>query len=118
MFIYPLTSLINLFIHVLQHPTLASVESDIDLMYVVSGHFSYLEFACFEMAFPFTRQIANLARRAVTTAKAQKRKNAEVAKDGGAVVTNPCVDVQELDFGTMDDVCCQITSYNLHLFLS
>jgi len=68
-FIFPLIALINLFIYVLQYPTLPSVEEDIGLMYMVAGHFSYLEFAFTEMTFPFTRDVANLARLAVAKAR-------------------------------------------------
>ena len=58
--------MINLFIYVIQHPQDPAAESDIGLMYLVAGHFGYLEFAIPDMIFPFVRQIANLARSTVS----------------------------------------------------
>ncbi|RTE70341.1 hypothetical protein BHE90_015271 [Fusarium euwallaceae] len=64
-FFFPLTALINVFIHVLQNPQAASVESDVVLMRLAAGHFSYLEYTIPELSFPLTRDLANLAQVAV-----------------------------------------------------
>lgn len=58
----PLVGLINLFIYVLKYPTLPTTYSDIALMDVAVGHFGRLEFASTDLAFPFTRDVASLAR--------------------------------------------------------
>jgi hypothetical protein len=84
---YPLTALINLFIYVLQHPSLPSTESDISLMHQVTGHFSFLEYATTNLSFPFTREIANLARLAVM--KAKNRENVNMENIASAVQTPP-----------------------------
>lgn len=65
----PLTALINLFIYILQNPLSPSAESDIGLMYMMAGHFNYLEFATSDRSFPFVPQLANMARLAVTRAR-------------------------------------------------
>ncbi|KAH8650766.1 fungal-specific transcription factor domain-containing protein [Ilyonectria robusta] len=64
-FFFPLTALIDVFIHVLQNPQESSVESDIVLMRIAAGHFSYLEFTIPEFSFPLTRDLPNLAQVAV-----------------------------------------------------
>ena len=69
MFVHPLTALINLFIYVIQYPSQPSAESDIALMYLVAGHFSYLEFVVPDLTFPFVQQLANLARATVSKAR-------------------------------------------------
>jgi hypothetical protein len=58
----PLLGMINLFIYVLKYPTLPTTHSDIALMDVAVGHFGRLEFASSDLAFPFTRDAANIAR--------------------------------------------------------
>jgi hypothetical protein len=58
----PLVGLVNLFIYVLKYPTLPTTHSDIALMDVAVGHFGRLEFASSDLAFPFTRDVASLAR--------------------------------------------------------
>lgn len=68
-FFFPLTALVNLFIHVLQHPEESSVDSDIVLMRIAAGHFSYLEYTIPELSFPLTRDLANLAQVAVYRAR-------------------------------------------------
>lgn len=70
---FPLTALFNLFVHVLRHPTLPTTESDITLMYTASGHFSYLEFLSPELNFPLTRELANLARKAVSEGRKKSK---------------------------------------------
>ena len=75
-FYYPVLGLINLFVHVLKHPTASSAASDIALMEVIVGQFGRLEFASSgQMSFSFAREIAGLARTAVK--KAQVRSAAE-----------------------------------------
>ncbi|KAJ3545769.1 hypothetical protein NM208_g2356 [Fusarium decemcellulare] len=64
-FFFPLTALIDVFIHVLQNPQESSVESDIALMRIAAGHFSYLEYTIPEFSFPLTRDLPSLAQVAV-----------------------------------------------------
>jgi hypothetical protein len=70
-FVSPLTALINLFIYILQNPQSPSVDSDIGLMYLIAGHFSYLEYAVADRSFPFVAQIANLARLTANNARSR-----------------------------------------------
>lgn len=58
----PLVGLVNLFIYVLKYPTLPTTHSDIALMDVAVGYFGRLEFASSDLAFPFIREVASLAR--------------------------------------------------------
>lgn len=76
-FVYPLTALINLFMYVIQNPQHPTVDSDIRLMYLVAGHFSYLEFATFDRSFPFVWHTPNLARLAVSRMKERSSNNAQ-----------------------------------------
>jgi hypothetical protein len=42
-------------------------------MYTASGHFSYLEFLSPELNFPLTRELANLARKAVAEGRKKSK---------------------------------------------
>ena len=65
-FYYPMTGLINLFIHILRFPVLSTAQSDIALLDVVAGHFAHMEFVTSsELNFPFARNVAALARKTV-----------------------------------------------------
>lgn len=70
MFIAPLTAFMNLFFYILQYPTLPTVHSDLDRMYQVCGHFSYLEYMSPMTKFSLPREVTNLARSVVARAKA------------------------------------------------
>ena len=66
----PMIGLVNLLVHVLQFPSLPSAQSDVALMDVVVGHFGHLEYVTSsELAFPFAREVASLARMTVQKAK-------------------------------------------------
>ncbi|KAK5199661.1 hypothetical protein LTR92_000202 [Exophiala xenobiotica] len=68
-FFGPIYALINLFIHTLQNPTHSRVQSDLALMEASAGHFARLQFTTdFEISFPFTRALVELARDAVQLA--------------------------------------------------
>jgi hypothetical protein len=83
-FYYPILGLINLFVHVLKHPLLPSVASDTALMDVIGGHFARLEFASSgELAFPFARELSNLARLAVK--KSQQERLSEKRQDSAEI---------------------------------
>lgn len=62
----PLYSLINLFIHILQDTQRSTVPSDLALLEIGASHFLRLEFSTnSEMSFPFTKELAVLARSAI-----------------------------------------------------
>lgn len=68
-FYYPMTGLINLFIHILRLPSLSTARSDIALLEVIAGHFANMEFVTgSELSFPFGRNVAALARKTVEKA--------------------------------------------------
>lgn len=68
-FYYPMTGIINLFIHILRFPTLFTARSDIALLEVMAGHFAHMEFVTgSELNFPFARNVAALARQTVEKA--------------------------------------------------
>ncbi|ETI21720.1 hypothetical protein G647_08067 [Cladophialophora carrionii CBS 160.54] len=83
-FTYPLTAFMNLFIYILRYPKLPTVESDLDAMYRVCGHFNYMEYTLPEMAFAFPREATNLARFAVTKANANANRNSGSGKPSQA----------------------------------
>ncbi|EXJ76280.1 uncharacterized protein A1O5_00788 [Cladophialophora psammophila CBS 110553] len=78
-FYFPLVGLINLFLHVIQHPTLSTANSDISLMDVIVGHFGYMEYATgSELVFKFPRKVVAYAREVVKRARRTSvTKNAE-----------------------------------------
>ena len=65
-----MVGLINLFIFILRFPTLASSQRDVSLLDVAAGFFGHLEFVTSsELAFPFTRDVARIARNMVKNTK-------------------------------------------------
>jgi hypothetical protein len=69
-FYYPMFGLINLFISILKSPMSPTSQSDVTLLDSAAGHFAHLEFiTSSELAFPFAREVANLAREAVKRAR-------------------------------------------------
>lgn len=72
-FISPLTAFMNLFFYIIQYPMLATVESDLDWMYRVCGHFNYQEFMSPGIKFTFPREVTNLARSVITRANSNAK---------------------------------------------
>lgn len=72
-FISPLTAFMNLFFYIIQYPMLATVESDLDCMYRVCGHFNYQEFMSLGIKFTFPREVTNLARSVITRANSNAK---------------------------------------------
>lgn len=69
-FYYPMVGLINLFVSILKSPASLVAPSDVALMDIAVGHFGHLEFiTTSELAFPFTREVAVLARETVKKAR-------------------------------------------------
>lgn len=74
-FYYPILSHINLFIYVLKHASLPTVNADVALLDTSAGHFAYMEYiTSSELAFPFVRDTAALAR---TTVKREQGPQAD-----------------------------------------
>ncbi|RVX72409.1 hypothetical protein B0A52_03597 [Exophiala mesophila] len=70
---FPMHAFINLFIYVIRFPTLKSVRGDLALLDVSTGYFGQMEFVTgSELSFTFAREIAGLARRAVSQAHQQR----------------------------------------------
>ena len=62
--------LINLFVSILKSPGSITAQSDVALMDIAAGHFAHMEFiTSSELAFPFTREVADLARRTLKSAR-------------------------------------------------
>ena len=101
-FVHPLTALINLFIYVIEYPSQPSAESDIALMYLVAGHFSYLEFVVSDLTFPFVRQLASLAR--ATVSKAREGLPPGTGVEGQLDSLNSARNQLQADFGPTDEV--------------
>lgn len=65
-----MVGLINLFVSILIKPTSAAAQSDVALLDIAAGHFGNMEFMTSnELAFPFTREVAAMARATVKAAK-------------------------------------------------
>lgn len=85
---FPLLALLNLFIFVLQDPSLPSTSSDITLMEMIVGHFSYLEYeTANELRFPFTREIVRLSREVVRRAQSMRNQGGEGKSDDASKMT-------------------------------
>jgi hypothetical protein len=64
---------INLFISILSNPCSEVAQSDVALLDMAAGHFAHLEFMTHsELAFPFTREVAAMARATIKRAKEQQ----------------------------------------------
>jgi hypothetical protein len=107
---FPLTALFNLFVHVLQHPTLPTIDSDINLMYTASGHFSYLEFLSYELNFPLTRELANLARKAVAEGR-RKREQSITNTSPSPSTVQPTEESFSTSWPLLYDVSYQLSFY-------
>ncbi|KAJ5783771.1 fungal specific transcription protein [Penicillium psychrosexuale] len=66
---FPLVSVINIFIYILKYPALPTAPSDLALLDIATGHFARLEFASPDIALPFVREIARLARATIEFTK-------------------------------------------------
>ena len=65
-----MVGLINLFVSILIRPSSQAAQSDVALLDIAAGHFGHLEFMTSnELAFPFTREVAAMARATVKKAK-------------------------------------------------
>lgn len=71
-FYYPMLGLINIFILILKAPAATTASSDLALLDIAAGHFAHMEFmTSSELAFPFTREVADLARQTVKRVRDQ-----------------------------------------------
>lgn len=84
---FPLVGLINLFLHVIQHPDLPTANSDITLLDTIVGHFGYLEFASgSELGANVPRKIVSYAREIV---QRQGRISTSVGLQEASAIHNP-----------------------------
>ncbi len=69
-FDYPISAAINLFIHILKHPTLTSATADLGLLDVCAGHFGYIEFlTSSKISISLPREASNVASKVVKNMK-------------------------------------------------
>ena len=62
-FYFPMSGLTNLFVFILNFPSLPSAHADVALLDVAAGHFGHMEYlTSSERGLPFTREVANIAR--------------------------------------------------------
>ncbi|KAH6955744.1 fungal-specific transcription factor domain-containing protein [Ilyonectria sp. MPI-CAGE-AT-0026] len=104
-FVAPMSALINLFAYVLQYPLLPTAESDIALLDQAAGYFSFLEYTMPELAFPFTRDVASLARISASRA-AKERVPDQVRFDDtiqSEMVRAACSNLENVPFSDIDD---------------
>ncbi|BCS23676.1 fungal specific transcription factor domain-containing protein [Aspergillus puulaauensis] len=72
-FYYPMLATINLFIYILKAPMAATVNSDLALLDIASGHFGHIyHLTSSHVSFSFPRDAIRIAERAVEVAKAGK----------------------------------------------
>lgn len=83
----PLIGLINLFLHISQHPGFATARSDVLLLETIVGHFSYLEYGTrWELGSTFARKIVGYIRSRVERAHVGVGRN-QVNSSGSASTT-------------------------------
>lgn len=81
-----MVGLINLFVSILRSPVSETAQSDVALMDIAAGHFAHMEFiTSSHLAFPFTREVADLARQ--TVKRARNRSTSDINND--ALWNNP-----------------------------
>ena len=65
-FYFPMSGLINLFIHILSNPSLSSTHADLALLDIAAAHFSHVEFlTSFDIGSSFARELVRIARSTV-----------------------------------------------------
>ena len=93
-----MVGLINLFVSIVKSPTSLSARSDVALMDIAAGHFGHIEFiTSSEMAFPFARDVAALARKTVKVARAK-------SAPGSARPETPMMGGQPMNLGSDVDL--------------
>lgn len=66
-------AVINIFIFISKYPSLESVQSDLALLDVAAGHFGHVHlFTSSVMSFPFCREVAFVADKAIKKAASKK----------------------------------------------
>lgn len=97
----------NLFIYILQYPTLGTVGSDLEAMDRVCGHFSYMEYISSEMAFTFPREATNLARLTATKAKANANRRVSKSSEVNSLrgTATSISELPEFETSLSYDVC-------------
>lgn len=97
----------NLFIYILQYPTLGTVGLDLEAMDRVCGHFSYMEYISSEMAFTFPREATNLARLTATKAKANANRGVSKASEVNSLrgTATSISELPEIEAPLSFDVC-------------
>lgn len=93
-------ALVNLLIHILTSPTTASAQADVGLMDVAAGHFGHVEYVTSELAFPFAREVAFLARMTVEKAKGERLMDQSSQPDVSHVIET----MTDLDVGPSSHV--------------
>ncbi|KAK5051556.1 hypothetical protein LTR84_003208 [Exophiala bonariae] len=101
-FYYPMVGLINLFLHILKQPSLASASSDVAILDIAVGHFGHLEIlSSSELSYPFAREVAGLAH---MTVKRHKKANADPAILSTPTPESP--QAPQFDAGNVDFETC------------
>ncbi|OAL46312.1 hypothetical protein IQ07DRAFT_546322 [Pyrenochaeta sp. DS3sAY3a] len=82
-FYFPMIGMTNLFVHVLKNPLAESSARDIGLLDLAAGYFGYLDYATDStVAFPFVRDLGNLARLVVTREKSLSSETDQLRLNG------------------------------------
>ena len=85
-----MVGLINLFVSILIKPASTAAQSDVALLDIAAGHFGHLEFMTSnEFTFPFTREVAAMARATVKAAKERSSTDGTVADNAWAELLRP-----------------------------
>ncbi|KAL3488355.1 fungal-specific transcription factor domain-containing protein [Aspergillus germanicus] len=92
-FYYPMLATINLFIYILKSPTAPTVQSDIALLDIASGHFGHIyHLTSSHVSFSFPREAIRIAERAVQLSRTEEG----VMKMPDAIISTPHASVDEL----------------------
>jgi hypothetical protein len=85
-----MVGLINLFVTILIKPTSSAAQSDVALLDIAAGHFGHLEFMTSnELTFPFTREVAAMARATVKRSKDRSLTDKTVSESNWTEVIRP-----------------------------
>lgn len=85
-----MVGLINLFVSILIKPNSPAAQSDVALLDIAAGHFGHMEFMTSnELAFPFTREVAAMARATVKAAKERASSDGMASESAWADLMRP-----------------------------
>lgn len=118
-FYYPIYAVINLFISVVNNPSLPSATSDLGLLDVCAGHFGFMEFlTSSRVSISLPRDAANVASKIVRAAKMAEAGRAQVSVEAvqdhsGSPYSLGPLDIDGTAFNSVDQSAIELTDVSI-----